>query len=351
MASAVPKDELKAALARVYQREKPDLSKNSHELKSKLETSTLLILFGTIIIIISFVGMLYFQNITELSIYLFVGAMIILGLIISIRVPWYLSQNISELSLKLDSSSTRVQLNTVLGAVFICMFVIGAASSFLSVNNSQLDDLDTELETFVIDEFILGNTYMDVSGDPRIKVVVNVNGPEKNKNDKVFVNIESWFAGERLEAKTKKLPANNTIQDSLLLHDLEDTSYNVEVIVNNEITDSFFKQSSKELYISNAEVELGGFLLNYADVTVTIYNDGSLLPEHTIEVTVKSTSILGSEDEESATNDVAIDTKETWETTITVSLEYFEGEETTFDIVLEFKERLIDKEKIIIEAS
>ncbi|MCK5559556.1 MAG: hypothetical protein KAJ51_03140, partial [Thermoplasmata archaeon] len=343
--------ELKAALARVYQREKPDLSKNSQELKSKLEISTLLILFGTITIIISFIGMLYFQHITELSIYLFVGVMIILGLIISIRVPWHLSQNISELSLKLDSSSTRVQLNSVLGAVFICMFVIGAATSFLSVNTSQLDNPDAELETFAIDEFILGDTYMDVSGDPRIKVVVNVNGPENNDNDKVFVNIESWFAGERLEAKTKKLPANNTIQDSLLIHDLEDTSYNVEVVVNNEIADSFFKQSSKDLYISNAEVKIWGVLRNKADVTVTAYNEGPLRPEHTIEVIVKSSSILGSEDEESTTNDVDIETEETWETTITVSLDYFEGEETTFEIFLEFREKMIDKEKIIIEIS
>ncbi len=352
MTTIVSREQLKAALERVYQRDKADLSKNSTAIKSKLEMSSLLILFGTLIIIGSLMGMLYFQEITELTIYLFIAVLIIIGLVISFRVPWHLSQNISELNLKLDSSFTRVQLNSVLGAVFICMFVIGAATTFIQLDTTQLETTEPELENFVINDFILGETYLDVSGDPRIEIVVNIDGPENNDNkDKVLINLESWFAGDRLEAKTTRVPSNNTIQESLLIHDLEDTSYKVELIVNNEIADNIFKPSSKDFYIYNAEVKIRGLLMNKADITVTVYNEGEPREEHMVEIIVKSSSILGSEDEESTTNDEVIESDETWKTTFTVSLDYFEGEETEFEIFLEFSEKTIDQEKIIIESS
>jgi hypothetical protein len=349
MVIEVKRSQLKAALDRVYQRENEVSGENAKLIKGQLEMSTILIIIGTLLVTVAIVGLLYFNQITNIFPYIFIILFLILGLAISIRIPIVLGNNLQLLKFKLNSTKSNIQINSILGAIFICFFIVGTTTGFFQASTDHLDTTDTDLDSYEIHRFTVHPVYTDVNGDPRVNVDVVINAPKNIQDDNVLINVESWFAGERLEGRSQKVSNNLTLKESILIHDAEDTSYRVKLIVNNKVIEIQNYTSTSNLYVFQSEVKTKPLLKNKAEVTIVAYNDGSRRAEESVKIIARSSNILGSYYEETVINEQPIEADDTWEASFTINIDYFESEHTEIDVYLKHDDITSDKEILIVE--
>jgi hypothetical protein len=350
MVIEIKRSQLKEALDRVYERENEVEGEQAKMIKKQLDLSTILIFLGTLLVTISIMGSLYFNQITDIFPYIFIILFLLLGLAISIRIPIVLGNNLKLLKYKLNSTKSNLQINSIVGVIFICLFVAGATSGLLYGSTDQIDNTDSGLNVYEIKECTISSAYKDVSSDLRVNVEVTINAPKNIQEDNVYIDIESWFAGKQLQLKSQKVTDNLTVRQSILIHDAEDTSYIIKLIVNSKVIETRPYASSSNLYVYQSEVKVKPLLKNKAEVTIVSYNAGPSRGKGEVEIYAKSPNILGSDHEATAVNENAIESGDTWEATFTINIDFFETEQTEIDVYLKHEETTYDKEILIVES-
>ncbi len=349
MVIEVKRSQLKTALNRVYRRENEVSGDQAKQIRSQLEMSTILIITGTLLVAAAIVGLLYFNQVTDIFPYIFIILFLILGVALSIRIPVVLGNNLKLLKFKLNSTKSNIQINSILGAIFICFFIVGSTTGFFTVATNDIDTTDPNLDSYEISRYSISSAYVDINGDPSVFIEVDINAPRNIRDDIIFVKIKSWFAGDYLQIKSQLVSENLTVKQSIMIHDAEDTSYDIELIVNGKEVDKLHEASMSDFYVYESEVKVKPLLKNKADVTIVVYNDGDNRDEGTVKIIGKSSSILGSDYEETKVNEEPIESGDTWEATFTINIDYFESEETEIDVYLKHLETTFDKEILIVD--
>jgi len=192
MVIEVKRSQLKAALDRVYQRENEVTGDQTKFIKSQLEMATIFIITGTLLVAVAILGFLYFNQVTDIFPYIFIILFLILGLTLSIRIPIILGNNIKIIKYKLNSTKSHIQINSILGAIFICFFIVGSTTGFFTVVTNNIDNTDPDLDSYEISRYSISSAYTDINGEPRVFIEVHINAPDSFEDDNVFIKIKTF---------------------------------------------------------------------------------------------------------------------------------------------------------------
>ena len=168
--------------------------------------------------------------------------------------------------------------------------------------------------------------YTDNNGNwARVKASVRNNGPGEASH--VFVQATAFWCGKTFELRNggqKILPVNVTIPAGghaevtlqVRVHDFNDTSIKVETLIGSKVEVIDYIKAPQPVFLSNVGVtgyETTIASGKQANVSVEIYNDGSLKPLGTLRVVVSSYTPLGTRiDSTDIESDRSLPQGDTW---------------------------------------
>jgi 4-hydroxybenzoate polyprenyltransferase len=313
------------------------------------------------------------------TVYVVLMGIIVAGYVIPISGLWRMHKTLQESNsveegmptLRKICNYAKWQASGVLGIAFVSgvIFISAFFTPAVEVlqNPSEVDYIpQTELSIAAEPEV----AFYEDDGLVQAKVNVSILNDEIPKESgSIMVVVQSWTAGFKLRDASKTLDSfleafeywNTTV--NINAHDEDDTTIRVKLLTDLNLTGHFISRgeewvipSKNDIYIHYTTWEPyydwyyngTGWLYNkYANVTVTVFNEGSSRTNDTVELVIRSYTSYGLfSDEESIKNNVTLYPGQEWQETRTLNLHEFDIGDPTFDVWLFYEEEYIDHYEI-----
>ena len=361
----ITRDDIKAALKKVYTDEAKPVSVGS--IRARTGLALMLILLGAILIA-GMIGIKYLaleQNLMIIGILLLLTTFSI-GFLLSTKdirkiylsMSRFKDSNTPSYRTILPKSNLRAQ--GLIYATLLCLILLGAQSwSFIIVNNNfesphDKDSFQGQVEykedTIWLDDVIL-DAPEEVSGQLYRKIIVEINNSRNYYSKNLILEIQSQFAGKIFDKQNTTLdkPDLKFVSIPIKVHEADDTTiltYLKHYEVDREkVIDYDKKPSEADIYIVGATGRINQkYLSKSIEITVVVYNQVKSRAPDTVSVKVTKPSLLAPDSRGSAKNNETIKRDDFWE--VRFELDILD-EESNFEVELIIDEDSKDKAEVL----